>query len=209
MKSESFTCQGETITIPRPQSFADCFYLVRSDRFRLTGKNISGAAIFLRTLVPFFPDVLLWFRLCQYRPSGWKKILRIYPRAVYAVLSYIRNIDIPAATRIGYGLNIGHGMGIVVNRGTAIGNNVNLSQFLNIGTNRRTPATIGNNVYLGPAVCVVEDVEIGSGAVVAAGAVVVKSIPAGRTAAGVPARVTKQSAPDFILNPAQISPKLH
>ena len=67
-------------------------------------------------------------------------------------------IQIPRTIKIGYGFYIGHGIGIVINAGTVIGNNVNISQFLSIGTNKRTPARIGNNVYIGPNVCIVKDV---------------------------------------------------
>lgn len=70
-----------------------------------------------------------------------------------------------------------------------IGNNCNVSQFLSIGTNKRTPATIGDNVYIGPNVCIVEDVKIGNNVTIGAGAVVTKDIPDNATAAGVPAKV--------------------
>lgn len=46
-------------------------------------------------------------------------------------------IQIPRTTKIGYGFYIGHGIGIVINSGTVIGNNV--SQFLSIGTNELLP----------------------------------------------------------------------
>lgn len=48
-------------------------------------------------------------------------------------------IQIPRTTKIGYGFYIGHGIGIVINGGTVIGNNVNVSQFLSIGTNKLLP----------------------------------------------------------------------
>ena len=67
-------------------------------------------------------------------------------------------MQIPRQCEIGYGLYIGHGICMVINQGTVIGNNVNLSHFLSIGTNKSTPATIGDNVYIGPNVCIVEDV---------------------------------------------------
>ena len=98
-------------------------------------------------------------------------------------------IQIPRTTRIGYGFYIGHGIGIVINGSTLIGNNVNISQFLTIGSTKGTPAIIGDNVYIGPNVCLVEDVHIGNNVTIGAGAVVVKDVPDGATVVGVPAKV--------------------
>lgn len=71
-------------------------------------------------------------------------------------------MQIPRICKIGYGLYLGHGICMVINKNTVIGNNVNLSQFLNIGSNHDTPAVIGDNVYIGPNVCIVENVHIGN-----------------------------------------------
>ena len=98
-------------------------------------------------------------------------------------------LQIPTCTKIGRGLYIGHGIGIVINPDTIIGDNCNISQFLTIGSNKGTPAKIGNNVYIGPNVCLVENVMIGDNAKIGAGAVVVKDVPANATAVGNPARV--------------------
>ena len=98
-------------------------------------------------------------------------------------------LDIPPSTKIGYGLYLGHGMSIVVNRTAILGNNVNLSQMINIGSNHDHAALIADNVYLGPQVCVVEDVQIGKNALIGCGSVVNHDVPARRTAVGVPRKV--------------------
>ncbi len=54
-----------------------------------------------------------------------------------------------------------------------------------------SPVTIGNNVWLGSRVIVLKGVTIGDHSVVAAGAVVTKSIPPRSLAGGVPARVIR------------------
>ena len=109
-------------------------------------------------------------------------------------------------TRIGYGIELGHGMSIVVNGGTIIGNNVSLSHFVSIGTNHDTPAIIGNNVYVGPNTCIVEDVCIGNGVTIGAGAVVTKDIPCDATAVGSPAKVINYDNPGrYIINPFPIN----
>lgn len=93
-------------------------------------------------------------------------------------------------------------MCMVINGGTVIGNNVCLSQFINIGTNHNTPATIGDNAYIGPMSSIIEDVHIGSNATIGAAAVVVKSVPSNATVVGNPARVVNYNSPaQFIANP--------
>ena len=116
-------------------------------------------------------------------------------------LSSKYGIQIPPETKIGYGLFIGHGVGIVINGSAVIGNNVNLSQFLTIGSNHGKAATIGNNVYIGPSVCIVEDVNIGNNVIIGAGCVVTSNIPDNSTAVGVPNRNIHKVSYNYICNP--------
>lgn len=98
-------------------------------------------------------------------------------------------LQIPPSTQIGPGLYIGHGIGIIINGKTTIGKNCNISQFLTIGSNKGTPATIGDNVYIGPHVCIVEDVKIGNNVKIGAGTVVINDVPDGATTVGNPNRI--------------------
>lgn len=132
-------------------------------------------------------------------------LLGLIAKVLHRHYSIKYGIQIPRNTKIGYGFYIGHGVGIVINGGTTIGNNVNISQFLSIGTNKGTPATIGDNVYIGPNVCIVEDVNIGSNVTIAAGCVVIRDIPESSTAAGCPAKVIGENKhPEYIANKWQI-----
>lgn len=130
-----------------------------------------------------------------------KGVGRILARQLHKHYSIKYGIQIPASTKIGYGFYIGHGVGIVINCKTTIGNNVNISQFLSIGTVHRTPATIGDNVYIGPHVSIVENVNIGSNSLVGAGSVVIKDIPEDSTAVGNPARIIGENKhPEYVHN---------
>ena len=77
----------------------------------------------------------------------------------------------------------------MINGKTIIGDDCTISQFLTIGSNKETPAKISNNVYIGPNVCLVENVVIGDNIKIGAGAVAVKDLPANATAVGNPARI--------------------
>ncbi len=104
-------------------------------------------------------------------------------------------IQLPRQTKVGYGLYIAHGGPIVINPSTVIGNNCNLSQFTTIGSNEGQAAIIGDNTYIGPGVCIVENVKIGSNVTIGAGSVVTKDIPDNATAVGNYAKVINYNNP--------------
>lgn len=188
---------GSSINIPMPESYEDCFVLINSDIYRMTGKCFSSFHVVFALLNPFHSHFLFWFRMCKYK--GW-----LYPfcRLFHKFESLRWHIDFPIRTKVGYGFYMSHGFCIVVNGGTVIGNNVTISQFMNIGSNDNTPAIIGDNVWMGPGVCVVEDVQIGSNSTIGAGAVVTKDVPSNSTCAGVPARVLNYDNPGrYIVRP--------
>jgi len=164
--------------------------LIHSDLYRYTGQT-TGKAMLRELLRNRSFRYSFWLRLCgsANTPLRWLAI------AVHRLLSNAYGIQIPRRTRIGHGLYIGHHMCIVVSETAVIGNNCNLSQFTTIGSNKGRAATIGDNVYIGPGVCVVEDVTIGSNATIGAGSVVVRDVPANTTAAGNPARVVSTREP--------------
>lgn len=58
---------------------------------------------------------------------------------------------------------------------------------------RDADVTIGAHVWIGMNSLILKGVTIGDGAVIAAGSVVVRDIPAGSVAAGVPAKIVKQA----------------
>lgn len=162
---------------------------ILSDYIRYYG-NVKGGGILIKILL----TALLaknhcfaynfWFRL-----ASFKNPFYYFAKFKHFRLTRRYGIQIPAGTKIGYGFYIGHGVGIVINGKTIIGNNVNVSQFLSIGSTKGTPAIIGDNVYIGPNVCVVEDVKIGNNTTIGAGAVVVNDVPDNATVVGVPAKV--------------------
>ena len=194
--------EGDYIIIPRAECYRDCVELIRSDLFRHHGVRFSAFRLIAHVLAHPF-SLQVWQRLC-----GYKGLLYYPSKLMHKLSCDMRQIDLPVETKIGFGLYLGHRRCMVINGGTIIGNNVDLFQFLNIGTNHNTPAIIGDEVYVGPNVCIVEDVRIGSKSSIGAGAVVTKNVPAGSTCAGVPAKVLNYNNPGrFIKHPWKVPSK--
>ena len=161
---------------------------LKSDLYRYSGKkSIKSFLDCYRKEAGFRFSVA--YRLIN--SKGLEKIVGIF-------LWVIRNkqlIQISRHTKIGYGLYISHGVPVVVNPTTIIGNNCNLSQFVTVGSNEAKAAVIGDNVYIGPNCCIVEDVEIGNNVTIGAGSVVTKNLPENSTCAGNYAKVLNFNNP--------------
>lgn len=187
----------ESIFIPIPESYKDCCKLIQSDYYRRSGKIVPVRKIFVKSLSQPCIAAQFWARISAYNKKGFlfylsKFFLRHY-RLLYGISFNSK--------RVGYGLYIGHEY-LRVTKHAVIGNNVNLSQFSTIGSNSGFGATIGNNVYIGPSVCIVDDVNIGSNVTIGAGTIIVKDLPANGTYVGNPARrVGDNKHPEYIKNP--------
>ncbi len=108
-------------------------------------------------------------------------------------MSEVFQVDIHPATRIGSGVFIDHGTGIVIGETAVIGDDVSLLQGVTLGgtgaeRGDRHPK-IGRGVLLGAGAKVLGNIVIGDFAKIASGSVVLKPVPTGCTAAGVPARL--------------------
>jgi len=100
-------------------------------------------------------------------------------------------IDIPVSTQVGPGLAIHHGMGLVVNRATRIGDSVTLRHNTTLGARRTDDdcPVLGSGVDVGPNSVLLGPIEIGAHARIGAGSVLLRDVPPAATAAGNPARV--------------------
>ena len=104
-------------------------------------------------------------------------------------------IEIHPGAKIGKGLFIDHGMGVVIGETSEIGDNCTLYQGVTLGGTgkdhgKRHP-TLGNNVLVGAGAKILGPFRVGDNARVAAGAVVLNEVPPNATAVGVPARIVR------------------
>ena len=132
--------------------------------------------------------------VCFKISSALKRLsIPFLPRILSQLGKWITGIEIHPCARIGKGLFIDHGMGVVIGETSIIGNNVTLFQGVTLGgtgkeKGKRHP-TLGNNVVVGAGAKILGPVKIGDGAMIGAGSVVVKDIPENDIAVGVPAKV--------------------
>lgn len=120
----------------------------------------------------------------------------IVPRFISQCAKFITGIEIHPGARIGQGVFIDHGMGVIIGETSIVGDNVTFFQGVTLGgtgkkQGKRHP-TIGNNVVIGAGAKVLGDISIGDNSYVGANAVVIKNIPPNSTVVGVPGRLAKQ-----------------
>lgn len=172
-------------------NYKQCKEYIRSDYNRVYHKHdASMSKMLFSTIWDVGFQFMFWWRLSHL--SGFRALL---PRLFSRIIGTIHHIEIEKGTDIGYGFWLVHGGPVVINSSAKIGNNCNICQFTTIGSLCQNAAHIGDNVYIGPAVCIVEGVKIGSNVTIGAGSVVVKDVPENATAAGNPAKVISWKEP--------------
>lgn len=121
----------------------------------------------------------------RHRITPVVKVLRMAQRALYCC-------DIPFQTAIDDSVHFNHnGFGIVINHRAVIGGGSDIQHSVTIGelqANGGVPV-IGRNVYVGARAILLGRIEIGDGAKIGAGAVVLCDVPEGAVAVGVPATI--------------------
>jgi serine O-acetyltransferase len=135
---------------------------------------------------------LLFYRV-SHRLHKWK--LKFLARLVSQIGRFFTGVEIHPAAKIGRGLFIDHGMGVVIGETTEIGDYVTIYQGVTLGgtgkeTGKRHP-TIGNNVLIGAGAKVLGPFTVGDYARIAANAVVLDEVPPHSTVVGVPGRVVR------------------
>lgn len=107
--------------------------------------------------------------------------------------SELFHVDIHPAARIGRGVFIDHGTGIVIGETAVVGDGVSIMQGVTLGgvgvTHGDRHPTIGKGVLLSAGAKVLGNIRIGDDAKIAAGSVVLGDVPPGCTAVGSPARL--------------------
>lgn len=127
--------------------------------------------------------------------------LPFLPRLVSQFAKFLTGIEIHPGAKIGKGLFIDHGMGVVIGETSVLGDNVTLFQGVTLGgtgkeKGKRHP-TLGNNIVVGAGAKVLGNINIGDGVMIGANAVVIKDVPEDSTVVGVPGRIVRKEGKEI------------
>ena len=135
-----------------------------------------------------------------YRVANW-----LWKQGRRALATYLQNqisvacqVDIHPAARIGKGIMLDHATGIVIGETAVVENDVSILQSVTLGgtgkeCGDRHPK-IREGVMIGAGAKVLGNIEVGVGAKIGSGSVVLQPVPAHTTVAGVPAKIVGHPA---------------
>jgi serine O-acetyltransferase len=129
----------------------------------------------------------------------YERRVPLVPRLVSHVGRFLTGIEIHPGARIGEGLFIDHGMGVVIGETAEIGNDCHLYQGVTLGgtstrREKRHP-TLADNVVVGAGAELIGAIYVGENARIGAGSVVVTNVPANATVVGVPGHIVAYQEP--------------
>jgi serine O-acetyltransferase len=140
----------------------------------------------------------VWFhRLAHFL---WNLGLKWIARVLSMISRFITGIEIHPGAKIGRRVFLDHGLGIVIGETTEIGDDCTIYQGVTLGGTslykgvKRHP-TLGKGVVVSAGAKVLGGFTVGDGARIGSNAVVLKEIPAGATAVGIPARILHPDLP--------------
>jgi serine O-acetyltransferase len=125
----------------------------------------------------------------------YKIKLKFLARCVSQFAKFLTGIEIHPAAKIGKGVFIDHGSGVVIGETTEVGDNVTIYQGVTLGgtgkdKGKRHP-TIHSNVMISSGAKVLGPIVIGENSKIGANAVVLKDVPPNSTVVGIPGKVVK------------------
>ena len=132
------------------------------------------------------------------QPLPLRAPLSVAYRALFRTVRNLYGIEIPYSAKIGRRVIFEHQHGIVVHGNTVIGDDCVIRQGCTLGIrsmDRLTEAPVlGRGVNVGAGAKIIGPVNVGDGAAIGANAVVLKDVPAGALAIGVPAHLVQRTS---------------
>lgn len=139
------------------------------------------------------PHALFWHRVAR---GFYKCKLFFVARLISQLTRFFTGIEIHPGAKIGSGVVIDHGSGVVIGETAEVGDGCTIYQNVTLGgtgkdIGKRHP-TIGKNVLIGAGAKVLGPFHVGDNSKIAANAVVLSEVPPDSTCVGVPARIVRR-----------------
>jgi serine O-acetyltransferase len=119
------------------------------------------------------------------------------PRMLSELARWATGIEIHPGAKLGRGVIIDHGMGVVIGETTEVGDHVLIYQGVTLGGTSLSSAkrhpTVRDHVVIGAGAKVLGNIEIGEGSRIGANSVVVEAVPPGSTVVGIPGKVIRRA----------------
>lgn len=151
----------------------------------------------------------------RFAHSLWRAGRRDFALYLQSQSSMVFNIDIHPAAKIGRGIMLDHGSGIVIGETAEIGDHSSLLHSVTLGGSGKEMGDrhpkVGRCVMIGAGSKILGNIHVGDCARIAAGSVVLKDVPPKTTVAGVPARVIGEagcSAPSRMMDQLLVGTEL-
>ena len=161
-----------------------------------------------------YPGVhALWVHRVTHRMWNRSDALKLPARLLSQAARAATGVEIHPGATIGRRTFIDHGMGVVIGETAEVGDDVVLFHGTTLGGTTMTPGkrhpTVGNAVTIGSGAKVLGAINIGDGVSVGANAVVVKDVPAGNIALGIPATNRPGKTETNVDPAAYVDPAIH
>jgi serine O-acetyltransferase len=172
----------------------------------------QGSRFFLATLISDFrivferdPAARNWLEvifcypgfhaLCLHRLAHWLYLREVsfIPRFISHLGRFLTGVEIHPGAKIGKGVFIDHGMGVVIGETAIVGDYSLIYQGVTLGgtgkeSGKRHP-TLGNNVVVGAGAKVLGNIQISDRVRIGAGSIVLRDVPPDATVVGIPGRI--------------------
>lgn len=138
--------------------------------------------------------VMIYYRIAH---ELYKRKFFSLARLISQIARSLTGIEIHPGAKIGHGLFIDHGMGVVIGETAEVGNNVTIYHGVTLGgtgkdKGKRHP-TVGDNVTIGGGAKVLGPINIGDRVKIGANSVVLIDVPPDSTVVGVPGRIVRRN----------------
>ena len=165
----------------------------------VTARRRDPAATSSLEIALTYPGVhALWTHRISH--ALWQRGARTPARALSSAARAVTGVDIHPEAQIGRRVFIDHATGVVIGQTAQVGDDVVIFHGVTLGGVAMTPGkrhpTVGNHVMIGAGAKVLGPITIGTGVKIGANAVVVKDVPCGNVAIGVPARLLPKPEKD-------------